>query len=70
MHPARFPGALAAFFIKMLTRAGDVVMDPFGGSGTTAAEAEKLGRRWITVEMILDYIMGHRLRFSQRSLQF
>jgi|JI10StandDraft_1071094.scaffolds.fasta_scaffold05654_18 DNA modification methylase len=70
VHPARFPGALAAFFIKMLTRAGDVVMDPFGGSGTTAAEAEKLGRRWITVEMILDYIMGHRLRFSQRSLQF
>lgn len=70
VHPARFPGGLASFFIKMLTRAGDVVMDPFGGSGTTGAEAEKLGRRWITVEMMLDYVLGQRVRFSQPGLQF
>lgn len=70
VHPARFPGGLASFFIRMLTRVGDLVVDPFGGSGTTGAEAERLGRRWITCEMILEYILGHRMRFTQGNLAF
>ena len=68
VHPARFPRALPEFFIKLLTRAGDLVFDPFGGSGTVAKCAEDLGRRWITSEAILDYVLGSQLRFGQKDL--
>lgn len=64
VHPARFPRAIPEFFIKLLTRVGDLVWDPFGGSGTVARTAEDLGRRWLTSEMILDYVLGQRLRFT------
>jgi site-specific DNA-methyltransferase (adenine-specific) len=37
--------------IEMSTEAGDVVLDPFGGSGTTFAVCEKKGRRWIGMEI-------------------
>lgn len=67
VHPARFPAALASFFIRMLTREGDTVWDPFGGSGTTAKEAEKLKRFWITTEMMREYVEGMRLRFFPSS---
>lgn len=54
-HPARFPLKLAEFFIKAGTNEGDVVLDPFGGSGTTAIAAEKLNRDFIYVEINPDY---------------
>jgi len=54
-HPARFPMKLAEFFIKAGTNAGDVVLDPFGGSGTTAITAEKLGRDFKYIEINPDY---------------
>lgn len=63
VHPARFPGALPEFFIKLLTREDDHVFDPFGGSQTTAAVAERLKRRWTTSECVLDYVLGGRHRF-------
>lgn len=44
-HPARMPAQLADFFIRFLTNKGDVVLDPFGGSNTTGAVAEGLGRK-------------------------
>ncbi|MEX0714574.1 MAG: site-specific DNA-methyltransferase, partial [Pirellulales bacterium] len=47
VHPARFPAELPRFFIQFLTEPGDLVLDPFAGSNTTGAVAEKLGRRWI-----------------------
>ena len=50
-HPARMPGALAEFFIKLATDPGDVVLDPFLGSGTTARAAKRLGRRWLGFEL-------------------
>ena len=43
-HSAPFPRALVAFFLKAFTDHGDVVFDPFLGSGTTMAAAEVLGR--------------------------
>jgi DNA modification methylase len=54
-HPARFPMKLAEFFIKAGTNEGDVVLDPFGGSGTTAIAAEKLGRDFVYIEINPDY---------------
>lgn len=63
-HPARMQSGLAEFFIKFLTRPGDLVFDPFAGSNTTGAIAEALGRKWISVEANRDYIRGSRGRFS------
>lgn len=62
-HPARMPIQLAEFFIKMLTTSGQYVLDPFAGSNTTGAAAERLGRRWIAVELDGEYLRGSRGRF-------
>jgi DNA modification methylase len=62
-HPARFPDALPGFFIKMLSDRGDVVIDPFFGSGVTGAVAEQLGRRWIGGELNKEYLRGSKGRF-------
>jgi DNA modification methylase len=64
-HPARMPEALPEFFIKFLTDENDLVMDPFGGSNTTGAVAEKLKRNWIAVEPNEDYIKTSKGRFSE-----
>lgn len=45
------PEALVARVLKMATKEGDLVLDSFGGSGTTAGVAHKLKRRWIVVEL-------------------
>jgi adenine-specific DNA-methyltransferase len=44
------PERLIQRILDMTTNAGDWVIDPFAGSGTTAATAHKMGRRWITIE--------------------
>jgi len=63
-HPARMPSGLAEFFIKFLTKPGMVVLDPFAGSNTTGAAAEKLRRRWVAIEPQSDYISGSKGRFN------
>jgi DNA modification methylase len=65
VHPARMPPELADFFIKFLTDPGDLVFDPFGGSNTTGAAAEALGRQWISVEPEEEYVQGSRGRFPK-----
>jgi site-specific DNA-methyltransferase (cytosine-N4-specific) len=64
VHPARFPMALPEFFIKLCTRPGDVVLDPFAGSNTTGFVAESLKRRWIASELDADYVRASALRFT------
>ncbi len=54
-HPARMPIGLASFFIKLCTDEGDTVLDPFAGSNTTGAAAERLGRQWISIEANPEY---------------
>jgi DNA modification methylase len=63
LHPARMPIGLAQFFIKFLTQAGDLVLDPFAGSNTTGAAAEALGRKWIAIEADPNYVKGSLGRF-------
>lgn len=62
-HPARFPGKLPEFFIKMLTDEGDLVVDIFGGSNTTGYVAEQLNRRWKSFELSNEYVAASSFRF-------
>jgi DNA modification methylase len=64
IHPARFPSSLPEFFIKFLTDPGDVVLDPFAGSNTTGAVAEKMGMRWVAIELLEEYLEASRFRFG------
>lgn len=64
IHPARFPSALPAFFIKMLTDEDDVCLDIFAGSNTMGATAERLNRRWIAMELSAEYLDGSKYRFE------
>jgi hypothetical protein len=64
-HPAAMPFALPAYFVKLLTEPGDLVVDPFAGSNTTGAAAEYLGRRWLSVEPDERYVAGSRGRFPK-----
>jgi adenine-specific DNA-methyltransferase len=50
-YPTQKPEALVERIVKASSIEGSLVMDFFGGSGTTAAVAEKLGRRWITTDL-------------------
>ena len=63
LHPARMPSFIPEFFIKFLTKEGDLVLDPFGGSNTTGEVAEKLSRKWITIEPNKEYVKGSKGRF-------
>ena len=63
LHPARMPIDLPNFFIKLLTDENDLVLDPFGGSNTTGESAEKLNRKWVSVEANEAYILGSKGRF-------
>jgi DNA modification methylase len=63
IHPARFPAALPEFFLRLLTEESDLVLDPFAGSNTTGAVAERLGRRWVAVEKVEEYLRASRFRF-------
>lgn len=50
-YPTQKPEKLLEILIKAVTKHGDLVMDFFAGSGTTPAVAEKIGRRWIAVDV-------------------
>jgi site-specific DNA-methyltransferase (cytosine-N4-specific) len=62
-HPARFPLNLPRFFIELLTDPGDLVLDPFAGSNLTGYTAETLGRRWISIEVMEEYLAGSKFWF-------
>lgn len=64
LHPARFAPAVPEFFVKLCTKPGQVVLDPFAGSNTTGHVAEQLGRRWLAIELNADYVAASRLRFT------
>src|SRR5205823_14654136 len=55
-HPAAFPLELALKVITYYSFKGDVVMDPFAGSGTVGAAASRLGRRFVLFDINPDYI--------------
>jgi len=55
-HSAAFPIGLPSWFIKLFTKKGDVVLDPFMGSGTTAFAAMELSRNFVGIEINKEYV--------------
>ena len=55
-HPTQKPEALLYRILLACTKPGDVVLDPFFGTGTTGAVARRLKRRWIGIERESDYV--------------
>ena len=55
-HPAVFPIALPQFVIETYSNAGELVYEPFGGSGTTLLACERTGRVCRAVEIAADYV--------------
>jgi DNA modification methylase len=67
-HFATFPPKLIEPCIMAGSRPGDIVLDPFFGSGTTGQVAEQLGRQWIGCEIQTDYEPLQKQRTAQRGL--
>jgi site-specific DNA-methyltransferase (cytosine-N4-specific) len=58
------PEPLVEFFVRFLTDEGELVMDPFAGSNTTGAVAERLGRTWLGIEADPEYANTSQVRFG------
>ena len=67
VHPARFCERIPEFFVSFLTRPGNLVIDPFAGSNVVGQVAERLRRRWLSVEINSEYVTGSRFRFVNQS---
>jgi modification methylase len=63
-HPTQKPEALLYRILLACTKPGDVVLDPFFGTGTTGAVARRLGRRWIGIERETAYVKVARERID------
>lgn len=67
-HFAAFPPALVEPCIMAGSRPGDIVLDPFFGTGTVGHLAERLGRRWIGIELNPDYCEIGKRKTAQRGI--
>ncbi len=67
-HPAAFPLALVKDQVKSWSNKGDIVLDPFMGSGTTAKAAQELGRHYIGFEINPEYVEICQRRTAQATL--
>jgi site-specific DNA-methyltransferase (adenine-specific) len=63
-HPCQMPEAVLERIILVSSNRGDLVLDPFAGSGTTLATAHKLGRRYLGIELSEEYAEGIRQRLA------
>ena len=68
-HFATYPINLISPCIKVGCPEGGVVLDPFIGSGTTAVACERLNRRWIGIEISLDYVKIAKERIKKETAQ-
>ena len=63
-HGCQMPEQLLGRIIRACSNPDDLVLDPFGGSGTTLAVAKKLGRRWVGFEMSANYVTKIQARLD------
>lgn len=68
-HSAVFPLDLPEWFIKLFTKSGDTVLDPFAGSGTTLLAALNLGRHFIGIDINIEYIQLSNQRVFGKQLK-
>lgn len=54
-HPAMFPEKLVEMLLKLFSYRGDIILDPFNGAGTTTYVANKLGRKYIGIDISQQY---------------
>ena len=64
-HPCQMPEAVLERIIRVASNPGDLVIDPFAGSGTTLAVAKRLGRRFLGCELSEEYAEGVRERLQR-----
>lgn len=65
LHPTQKPEELLRRIIIASSNKGDIVLDPFLGSGTTAVVAKRLGRKWVGIESSEKYVQVAKVRLSQ-----
>lgn len=68
-HSAVFPSDLPAWFIKLFTKAGDVVLDPFVGSGTTVFSALQHGRHFVGIDVNSEYVELSNQRVFEKQIK-
>ena len=68
-HPCQMPESLLTRIIAVSSNPGDCVLDPFSGSGTTAAVAARTDRNYLGIEMSQDYVKNSRLRLAKLKKQ-
>lgn len=68
LHPTQKPLRLMEALIELATQKGQVVLDPFAGSGTTLLAAQRLGRHYVGVEVDPEYFGVAQQRLAQMSL--
>lgn len=68
-HPCQMPVDLVARAIRFSTDSGDVVLDPFLGSGTTAVAAQAMGRGFIGIEIDKKYVQIAQKRLAEETMQ-
>ncbi|MDE2635459.1 MAG: site-specific DNA-methyltransferase [Chloroflexota bacterium] len=68
-HSAVFPRQLPEWFIRLFTRPGETVLDPFAGSGTTLFVAQEMGRTAIGIEIVSEYVEAIEARLGQLQKQ-
>lgn len=64
-HPTEKPVGLLTALIQATTRPGDLVVDPFAGSGSTGEAAVRLGRSFVGIELDRDHSKRARARIAQ-----
>lgn len=69
-HPTQKPEALLELIIKASSNPGDLVVDPFVGSGTTCRVADVLQRHWIGIDINPDYVAMSRARLALPFVEF
>jgi len=67
-HSATFPVELPSWFIKLFTQPGEMVLDPFMGSGTTALAAIRQGRKFLGIEINKEYVELARKRTAREQI--
>jgi site-specific DNA-methyltransferase (adenine-specific) len=67
-HSAVFPVELPKWFIKLFTIPGDIVLDPFVGSGTTAAAAIQTARKYVGIDINPEYVDMSRTRVAEMQI--